>query len=80
MYFYSEECSFCRQQKPVLESLAADGFSVKLMDVAAHPNYWTEYGIRGTPTFLAANGDRKEGLTPEAALRVFLESHGARIA
>jgi len=79
MYFYSEDCHFCQQQKPVLERLAADGFRVKLMDVKAHPDYWKAYSISGTPTFLAANGDRKEGLTQEAALRVFLESHGARI-
>jgi len=80
MYFYSAQCTHCRAQTPILEELAKEGYRVKLMDVLAHPEYWTQYGVTGTPTFLAANDDRQVGLTQKEELRAWLEAHGARIA
>jgi len=79
MYFYSPQCEFCKRQDPILEELAKEGYRVKLMDVLAHPEYWAQYEVSGTPTFLAANGDRQVGLTQKTELRAWLESHGARI-
>lgn len=80
MYFYSDTCGACRTQKPVLQELAAEGFRVKLMDVGAHPNYLSEYGVDVTPTFLAADSEKLVGVTQRDELRPWLEAHGARIA
>ena len=79
MYFYSADCHFCQQQKPILADLAALGYRVKSMDVGVHPDYWRQYSINGTPTFLAANGDAKVGLTQKEDLQPWLEAHGAKI-
>ncbi len=80
MYFYSDQCSHCRAQIPVLEELAKEGYRVKIMDVLAHPEYWEQYGVSGTPTFLAANGDKQVGFTQKEELRAWFEAHNARIA
>lgn len=80
MYFYREDCHFCQQQAPILQELALDGYRVKLMDVGAHAEYWGQYNISGTPTFLAPNGDRQVGLTDKDTLRPWLDQHNARIA
>ena len=80
MYFYSAQCSHCRAQTPILEELAKEGYRVKLMDVLAHPEYWEQYGVSGTPTFLAANGDKQVGFTQKEELRAWFEAHDARIA
>lgn len=79
MYFYSEGCHYCQQEIPILEELAAEGFRVKLMDVGAHPEYWQQYEISGTPTFIAANGDKQVGFTEKIELQAWLEKHNARI-
>lgn len=80
MYFYSDQCTHCQAQSPILEELHKEGYRVKLMDVLAHPEYWNQYQISGTPTFVAANGDRQVGFTEKEVLRAWLEAHGARIA
>ncbi|HLC38119.1 MAG TPA: thioredoxin family protein [Candidatus Norongarragalinales archaeon] len=79
MYFYSESCKFCQQQKPILRELAEEGYRVKMMNVDGNPEYWAQYEISGTPTFLAGNGDRQVGLTQKDALRAWLQAHGAKI-
>ncbi len=80
MYFYGESCHYCEQQEPILGTLAGEGFRVKLMDVGVHPEYWQQYGVSGTPMFMALNGDRRVGLTGEAELRQWLSAHDAKIA
>ena len=79
MYFYSPQCKFCKEQEPILQELGKEGYRVKLMDVLAHPEYWAQFNVTGTPTFLAANGDKQVGLTQKAELRAWLEAHNARI-
>ena len=79
MYFHSAACHFCQLQKPVLAELAALGYRVKSMDVGSNPGYWQAYSVEGTPTFLAANGDRKVGLTQREELQAWLSAHGAKI-
>ncbi len=80
MYFYSAQCRFCQQQKPVLEELAAEGYRVRLMDVGKSPQYWQQYGIEGTPAFATASGVKVEGLQDKAALRAWLDANGAKVA
>ncbi len=79
MYFYSDTCSFCLKQKPILEELAKDGYRVKLMDVRANPTYWQTYQVTGTPTFLSKGGERLSGLQDKETLRAFLDRSGAKI-
>ena len=77
-YFYSDACHFCQQQKPILDELAAEGYRVKPMDVQANPGYWQQYGVSGTPTFIAENGDMLRGLQEKDDLRAFLDVHGGK--
>jgi len=81
-YFYRDDCHFCIQQKPILEELAAEGFRVKLMDVNKNPQYWQQYGITGTPTFMNSKTpeDRLSGLQPKDTLKVWLEKSGAKLS
>ena len=78
MYFYSEACHYCQQQKPIVERLENESYNITWMDVGIHPEYWQSYGIQGTPTFLASNGDKKVGLTQYDELKAWLDQHGAK--
>lgn len=78
MYFYSDDCYYCQLQKPILNELADEGYRVKPMDVKANPRLWREHNIRGTPTFVAENGDRVVGLQEKDDLRRFLDEHGGK--
>lgn len=80
MYFYRDNCEFCLAEKPILTQLAGEGFRVKKMDVNANPNYWQDYGIDGTPTFISKSGDKLTGLTQIDPLREYLAKNGAKIA
>lgn len=75
MEFYQPNCSWCVKQSAVLEDLAKEGYRVKSMDAAANPDYWKQYNVSGTPTFIAANGDKLEGYQTKEALKAFLDSH-----
>jgi thiol-disulfide isomerase/thioredoxin len=78
MYFYSDTCHFCLQQKPILDELAQEGYRVKPMDVLANPGLWRQYNVAGTPTFVAETGDRLVGLQTKEDLRTFLDAHGGK--
>lgn len=75
MYFYSELCSWCKKQAEILKELAAEGYRVKPMDVKAHPEYWEQYQIKGTPTFVGKNGDKAVGFQTKDKLKEFLDKH-----
>ncbi|MFA6049335.1 MAG: thioredoxin family protein [Candidatus Micrarchaeia archaeon] len=79
MYFYSDSCSHCLAMRPVLTKLSDRGFRIKPMDVKANPAYWDTYAIEGTPTWIAANGDRISGQQSEYVMETWLEAHGAKI-
>ncbi|MFH0922634.1 MAG: thioredoxin family protein, partial [Candidatus Micrarchaeota archaeon] len=78
-YFYSNSCSHCRDQKVILLELAGEGFRVKVVDVGDNYERLAEFGVQGTPTFRAANGDELVGFTGKDRLRTWLEEHGAKI-
>ena len=76
MYFYSDGCHWCQKEKAeVLPKLGAEGYKVKPMNVGTDTSLWTKYNIEGTPTFVAANGDRLVGYQEYDALKKFLDSH-----
>jgi len=80
-YFWRADCHYCQQQDPILSKLAEEGFRVRVMDVGANPALFAQYGVEGTPTFIAdyGKGDKKVGLTQESELRAWLLAHGAKI-
>ena len=75
MYFYSDYCHWCQQEKEVLAELSNDGYKVKPMNVGENPDLWKDYNIEGTPTFVAANGDRLVGFKEKDILKKFLDDH-----
>lgn len=75
MYFYSDYCHWCQQEKTVLTELGNDGYKVKPMNVGETPELWEKYKIEGTPTFIAENGDRLVGYQEKAPLKSWFDSH-----
>lgn len=75
MYFYSDYCSWCKKQKDILASISKDGYKVKPMNVGVQTDLWEKYQIKGTPTFIAANGDRLEGYQDADKLKPWLDQH-----
>ena len=43
------------------------------MDVIANPNYWQEYSISGTPTFITNTGIRLEGYHEYESLKTWID-------
>jgi len=76
MYFYSDFCHWCQKEKDeVLTELGKEGYQVKPMNVGEKPELGKEFNITGTPTFVAANGDRLVGFQEVEALKTFLDQH-----
>ncbi len=57
-YFYSPECGTCNAQTPIVNELKAEGVPFVFMNILAHPNYISQYGISAVPTFLL-NGHKQ---------------------
>jgi len=76
MFFYSDLCSWCNKEKEeVLTPLAKEGYRVKLMDVKAHPDYFKQYNIEGTPTLIAPDGTKITGYKEKDELKAFLDKY-----
>lgn len=80
MYFYQPTCHYCLLQSPILSELAVEGYRVKPMDGSKDPSVWagfegSKYNVNGTPSFIADNGDRLEGMQQKEALKAFLDAH-----
>ena len=75
MYFYSDSCHWCQQEKTILEKLGSEGYKVKPMNVGTDQSLWEKYNIQGTPTFVAANSERATGYQEYDALKKFLDNH-----
>jgi len=79
--FWAEWCGPCRSVAPVIEQLASE-FSgrakVGKLDVDAHPDLVSRYGIRGVPALLFFRdgevADQVIGLTPKQQLEDRLEA------
>ncbi|MFA6423030.1 MAG: thioredoxin family protein [Patescibacteria group bacterium] len=79
MFFYSESCGWCTKEKTVLAELAKEGYRVKPMDVGKNQNYWQDYNISGTPTFIGKDGQKETGYKEKDALKSWLDTQGAKI-
>ena len=76
MYFYSDFCHWCvKEKEEVFPEIAKLGLKVKPMNVGEKPALGQQFNITGTPTFVAANGDRLVGFQDLPALKKFLEDH-----
>ena len=76
MYFYSDFCHWCVKEKDeVFPVIAKDGYKVKPMNVGENPDLGKQYNISGTPTFIAANGDRLVGFQEAESLKKFIDEH-----
>ncbi|MFH1779911.1 MAG: thioredoxin family protein [Candidatus Micrarchaeota archaeon] len=79
LFFYSDNCDHCFNQKIVLSELANEGFRIKPMNVDEHPEYFQQYNFTGTPIFIAQDGARKIGFTEKNELKTWLLLHGGKI-
>ncbi|MEM7823872.1 MAG: thioredoxin family protein [Candidatus Aenigmatarchaeota archaeon] len=75
MFFYQDGCPWCAKEMTVLERLAKDGYRVKPMHLDTNPEYWTEYNIQVTPTFIGPDGARLNGYHDTDALKGFLDNY-----
>jgi len=75
MYFYSDSCHWCQQEKTVLGELGYEGYRLKPMNVGEDQSLWKKYEISGTPTFIAPNGDKLIGYREKAELKAWLDKH-----
>ncbi len=75
MYFYTDYCHWCQKEKEVLEQLGKEGYKVKPMNIGEKPDVWKQYNISGTPTFVAANGERLVGFNEKEPLKTWLDQH-----
>ena len=76
MFFYSNFCGPCQREKTdVLPILGEQGYRVKPMNVGEKPELGAGYNIEGTPTFIAANGDRLTGYQELPVLKSWLDVH-----
>ncbi|MBI2588495.1 thioredoxin family protein [Candidatus Berkelbacteria bacterium] len=72
-YFYSDLCGWCQKESEVLKELSAEGYKVRPMDVKAHPEFFEQYGITATPTFLAEDKNFLIGYQTKEKLKKFLD-------
>lgn len=76
MFFYSDFCHWCQKEKDeVLSVLGKGGYKVKPMNVGEKPDLGQQYNVTGTPTFIAANGERLVGFQTLDQLKPWLEQH-----
>lgn len=75
MYFYSDFCHWCQEEKKVLEELGKEGYKVKPMNVGEKPELGKEFNITGTPTFIAPGSDPLIGYKTKEELKAWLDQH-----
>ena len=76
MYFYSDFCHWCQKEKDeVFPEIGKLGYKVKPMNVGEKPDLGQQYNITGTPTFVAANGERLVGFQTLDQLKPWLNQH-----
>jgi thioredoxin 1 len=75
--FFGTWCGPCREQAPVLEGLAEQGYAVCKVDIQARPDLAVRYGVSALPTLVVVRGGeevaRFVGVQPERKLRAALD-------
>jgi len=75
MFFYRDGCQWCAKEMDVLADLASEGYQVKPMHLDANPEYWIQYNIQITPTFIGPDDRRMNGYFDEQPLKAFLDNY-----
>ena len=81
--FHAEWCPPCKQMRPEVAKLRAQGVPVRSVDIDAEPDLAARYKVTGVPAFVVVDPDgkslaRTEGYQPAAKLAAFY--HQARAA
>lgn len=75
--FWATWCGPCMRQAPIVEELAAEGYSVGKVDVDQQPDLAGQYGVMSIPTLLVFKGGKEVhrvvGLTAKNDLKRLLD-------
>ncbi|OIP23642.1 hypothetical protein COX95_03870 [bacterium CG_4_10_14_0_2_um_filter_33_32] len=74
LFFYSNYCSWCQKEKPIVQELEKEGVKFKYMDVGENRNLLSQYSVEGTPTFIL-NDKRLVGYKPKEDLLKFWQDN-----
>ena len=76
--FWAEWCPPCKQLLPIVEELAGEMDSIKVVkvNIDENPEIPTKYGVRGIPTLMISKGgelvDTKVGAYPKSDLESWI--------
>lgn len=73
-YFYSDFCHWCQQEKSIVQQLESEGYPFSWMSVDTHANYWADFSLSGTPTFIIGSS-RLEGYRDYDILKSWIDQH-----
>lgn len=75
--FWATWCGPCMRQAPIVEELAAEGYSVGKVDVDQQPDLAGQYGVMSIPTLIVFKGGnevhRVVGLTAKNDIKRLLD-------
>lgn len=75
--FWATWCGPCMRQAPIVEDLAAEGYSVGKVDVDQQPELAGRYGVMSIPTLVVFKGGKEAqrlvGLTAKSDLKRLLD-------
>ena len=75
--FWATWCGPCMRQAPIVEELAAEGYSVGKVDVDQQPGLAGQYGVMSIPTLIVFKGGKEVhrvvGLTAKNDLKRLLD-------
>jgi len=75
MFFYSEGCGWCEEEKKVLLEISNQGYKVKPISASEHKDLFDKYEVTGTPTLVAPDGEKKVGYLDKEELKSFLDKY-----
>ncbi len=78
LFFYSDTCPHCIAEKPIVERLMNESYNIVWENIAYHSDWAVRLGVAFIPTFVASNGDKKEGEVSYDELKAWLDQHGAK--
>lgn len=74
-YFYGERCRLCRDIAPMVDAAAAEYPNLIRVDVVKHLELAEQFGIMGTPTFVAVADGLIRDVKLESPGKAWLQAH-----